>query len=70
MTSFDRHTPFTLAGVSYFKATARTDGIDPSVLIVIRDLRRRPRRGRHAPRDQFGNLPRGFTALGHDGAER
>ena len=36
-TAFDRPTPFTLAGVTLYRATARTDGGDRSVLIYIRD---------------------------------
>ncbi len=36
-TAFDRPNPFTLAGVQMYRATARTDGGDPSVLIYIRD---------------------------------
>lgn len=36
-TAFDRPNPSTLAGVQMYRATARTDGGDPSVLIYIRD---------------------------------
>lgn len=37
MTAFDRPTPFTLEGVGVLKASIRTDGGDPSVLIFIWD---------------------------------
>lgn len=85
LTSFDRPKPFTLEGVDFFKASVRTDGGDPSVLIYIRDrtasyidvhVEGGSRRagdpfttkrgpivpGPAAPRDAFGNLPRGYTA--------
>lgn len=37
LTSFDRPKPFTLEGGGYFKASVRTDGGDPSVLIYVKD---------------------------------
>jgi len=85
LTSFDRPKPFTLDGVGFYKASVRSDGGDPSVLIYVKDTtasyidvhiaggtrragdpfttRRGPIvPGPAAPRDQFGNLPRGYTA--------
>jgi len=84
MTAFERPIPFTLDGVRMYRASARTDGGDPSVLIFIADrtasyvdvhvtggvrragdpftTRRGPIvPGPAAPRDSFGNLPRGYT---------
>lgn len=37
MTSFDRPTQFTLDGVGVMKASIRTDGGNPSVLIYLKD---------------------------------
>ncbi|GJD46554.1 hypothetical protein AFCDBAGC_4436 [Methylobacterium cerastii] len=85
MTSFDRPTQFTLEGVGVMKASIRTGGGDPSVLIYLKDrtasylylqvfggtrhagdpftTKRGPIvPGPKAPRDNFGNLPRGYTA--------
>lgn len=37
LTSFDRPKPFTLDGVDFFKASVRSDGGDPSILIYVKD---------------------------------
>ncbi|MFH8721849.1 heme-binding protein [Methylobacterium fujisawaense] len=37
LTAFDRPKPFTLDGVGFFKASVRSDGGDPSILIYIKD---------------------------------
>lgn len=37
VSAFDRPNPFTLAGVDIMKASVRTDGGDPSVVIYIKD---------------------------------
>lgn len=37
LTAFDRPKPFILDGVGFFKASVRSDGGDPSVLIYVKD---------------------------------